>query len=172
MKDYKFTPIILKQDKDGKIEITEEKLKEMLKDAYNNGFEDGKNANPAVYPIVSPATSITPVSPTIPQPYWDWSKPYCGSCYGKTIVTIPSNFNDCVMENGHKIVKAGTSIRYDDSDYYCGFLPYDIDISNGDIIASIVTRVSNNDEKIFVTNDNYRNIYKQYLNDVMVEGKV
>lgn len=77
MKDYKFTPIILVQDKDGKIEITEEKLKEMLKDAYNNGFEDGKNANPVVVPTYPTPPLTTPISPTIPQPYWDWSKPYC-----------------------------------------------------------------------------------------------
>lgn len=91
MKDYKFTPIIVVKDKDGKIEITEEKLKEMLQDAYNNGYEDGKNSNPVVYPITTP---ITPISPTIPQPYWDWNKPYCGT----TGTTGSGNLGDIKVE--------------------------------------------------------------------------
>lgn len=76
MKDYKFTPIILVQDKDGKIEITEEKIKEMLKDAYNNGFEDGKNANPVVYPITTPIDPQKYYYDT--RPYW-YDKTYCGT---------------------------------------------------------------------------------------------
>jgi len=76
MKDYKFTPIILVQNKDGKIEITEEKLKEMLQDAYNNGYQDGKDSQPIVCPTYPTQPLVPPTSPTTPLPYW-YDKPYC-----------------------------------------------------------------------------------------------
>ena len=72
------TPIILIKEKNGngKIEITEEELKQIVSDAYEQGYEEGKKQNPT--PI-----SINP-SPTTPN-WWDQNyKPvispfvYCG----------------------------------------------------------------------------------------------
>ena len=47
-------PIIVKVDSEGKIKITEEELKHIVDDAYNQGFQDGQKqmaitTNP--YPI-------------------------------------------------------------------------------------------------------------------------
>lgn len=39
-----YEPIIVKLNEKGKIELTEEELKEMLKSAYNNGYSAGSNS--------------------------------------------------------------------------------------------------------------------------------
>ena len=88
MENYKFTPIIVEKDKNRKILIDEEKLKELLKEAYTNGYMDGQASNikgsPTPYnpipyvPDVVPTTPTTPISPYYPStsPYW-YEKFYC-----------------------------------------------------------------------------------------------
>ena len=78
--DYKFTPIIVEKNKDGKIELTEDKLKELLTEAYRNGFVDGQISsikdNPSVYPQPqSIPLPLVPDTPKMPEFYWD--KFYC-----------------------------------------------------------------------------------------------
>lgn len=64
MDKYEFTPIIVTKDKDGNLLITEDKLKEMLKEAYMNGYNAGQIAKANENP------SITyPSSPSVPTPY-------------------------------------------------------------------------------------------------------
>ena len=82
MSEYKFTPIIIEKDKDGKLVLDEEKLKELLKEAYSNGYADGqlvnsKTATPC-YPDVVPTTPTVPISPYYPptSPCW-YEKWYC-----------------------------------------------------------------------------------------------
>ena len=85
MSDYKFTPLIVEKDKNGKILIDEEKLKELLREAYSNGYVDGQIAsskesptitqpyNPMPYvPDIVPTTPTVPISPYYPptSPFW------------------------------------------------------------------------------------------------------
>ena len=86
MEDYKFTPIIVEKDKNGKLLIDEEKLKELLMEAYSNGYVDGQLANskevstttiPSQPYIPTPYyPDIVPTTPTVPSPYW-YEKFYC-----------------------------------------------------------------------------------------------
>ena len=86
MNDYKFTPIIVEKDKNGKLLIDEEKLKELLMEVYSNGYVDGQLAiskevspttipsqpyNPTPYNPTPYYPDIVPTTPTIPiSPYW------------------------------------------------------------------------------------------------------
>lgn len=61
-------PIIVKVDSEGKIKITEEELKRIVDDAYNQGLQDGQQhtittpyINP-VYPAQSPVWYKTDVT--------------------------------------------------------------------------------------------------------------
>ena len=63
-----YEPIIVKLDENGKIVLTEEQLKEYLKQAYNNGYSAGKNESYVKYvpygtnPIVwGSGTGNTPI---------------------------------------------------------------------------------------------------------------
>lgn len=99
MGNYKFTPLIVEKDKNGKILIDEEKLKELLREVYNNGYADGQLANSKeVSPTTIPSQpytptpyypDIVPTTPTVPSPYWyeNW---YCisESWYEKSIKNI------------------------------------------------------------------------------------
>lgn len=99
MSDYKFTPIIVTKDEKGNIIIDEEKLKEMLKEAYSNGFLDGQlstNNDNKLPSIAAPAKpynpipyvpDIVPTTPTIPVPgpFW-YNNWYCVA--GDTNVSI------------------------------------------------------------------------------------
>ena len=88
MSDYKFTPIIVEKDKNGKILIDEEKLKELLMEAYSNGYIDGQLSNSKeVSPITIPSQpynpmpyypDVVPTTPTVPSPFW-YDKFYCVS---------------------------------------------------------------------------------------------
>ena len=69
MNSYKFTPLIVEKDKNDKLLIDEEKLKELLIEAYNNGYMDGR----AAY-----IPNSVPLSPTVPSPYW-YDKFHCVS---------------------------------------------------------------------------------------------
>lgn len=78
--DYKFTPIIVEKNKEGNIELTEDKLKELLSEAYKNGFVDGQISsikdNPNIYPQPqSIPLPLVPDTPKMPEFYWD--KFYC-----------------------------------------------------------------------------------------------
>ena len=92
MSDYKFTPIIVEKDKNGKILIDEEKLKELLREVYNNGYADGQSSMQKtinIPPITTPTSpynpipyvpDVVPTTPTIPipSPFW-YEKWYCTS---------------------------------------------------------------------------------------------
>ena len=43
--------IIFKELKDNKVELTKEELEELITQAYNQGFTDGKKDNNWVYPV-------------------------------------------------------------------------------------------------------------------------
>ena len=43
--------IIFKELKDNKVELTKEELEELITQAYNQGFTDGKKDNNWVYPL-------------------------------------------------------------------------------------------------------------------------
>lgn len=43
--------IIFKELKDNKVELTKEELEELITQAYNQGFTDGKKDNNLVYPV-------------------------------------------------------------------------------------------------------------------------
>ena len=56
-----YEPIIVKLDENGKIVLTEEQLKEYLKQAYNNGYSAGKNESYVKYvPYGTNPIQITP----------------------------------------------------------------------------------------------------------------
>lgn len=87
MSEYKFTPIIIEKDKDGKLVLDEEKLKELLKEAYINGYVDGQISNAKDSPTIIPSQpytptpyypDIVPTTPTVPSPFW-YEKFYCVS---------------------------------------------------------------------------------------------
>ena len=88
MENYKFTPIIVEKDKNGKLLIDEEKLKELLMEAYSNGYVDGQLSNSKeVSPTTIPSQPYTPMpyhpdivptTPTVPSPFW-YEKFYCVS---------------------------------------------------------------------------------------------
>ena len=50
-------PIIIKVDSEGKIKITEEELKKIIDDAYNQGFQDGQK-QPYVIPNTIPSNPL------------------------------------------------------------------------------------------------------------------
>lgn len=54
---------ILKSDKNGKIELTEEELEDLLKESYDEGYRDGYNVNKVAYPYYP---NTTPVNPSYP----------------------------------------------------------------------------------------------------------
>ena len=54
----------------------EKELKEMLKDAYNNGYQDGKDSQPIVCPTYPTQPLVPPTSPTTPLPYPYDTRPY------------------------------------------------------------------------------------------------
>ena len=87
MDNFKHEPLIVTKNKDGKIEFTEEELKNLIKTAYTNGFVDGtimggvkKEENPPNTINYPPYISPT-IRPTYPEPpiQWDWNKWYCFS---------------------------------------------------------------------------------------------
>lgn len=65
-----YEPIIVKLDENGKIVLTEEQLREFLKQAYNNGYSAGKNDSYVKYvpygtnPIWYSGTGEIPVDTT------------------------------------------------------------------------------------------------------------
>lgn len=78
-------PVVLikETNKDGKIELTEEELKQLITDAYEQGYEDGKKQNQV--PIYIP-----PISSNPPGNWWDQIV-YCGPTPGTTEShTIPN----------------------------------------------------------------------------------
>lgn len=70
-----YEPIIVVKDEQGNLKITEEQLKEMLKQAYTNGFAAGQLSVPqptVVYPQIDKSNQ-PPHSPF----WYDWNKIYC-----------------------------------------------------------------------------------------------
>jgi hypothetical protein len=73
--EINYEPIIVVKDEQGNIKITEDQLKEMLKQAYNNGFAAGQLISPTptiVYPQIDKSNQ-PPHSPF----WYDWNKIYC-----------------------------------------------------------------------------------------------
>ena len=59
--------VAVKVDENDKVDITLEKLNELLKDAYDEGYKAGRDSVPYVSPYVSPLVTPTyPQSPTTP----------------------------------------------------------------------------------------------------------
>lgn len=93
MDKYEFTPIVVVKDEKGNLLITEDKLKEMLKEAYTNGFLAGQLSKSDSSPtIIQPAQPYIPYIPPYQEPYkttpfW-YEKFYCistgGSIDGQT----------------------------------------------------------------------------------------
>lgn len=79
----KMKPIIIikETNKDGKFELTEKELRELVEQAYNQGFEDGKERNQAV---INPTWREQPIK-TIPL---DRTEPRYNDIYGKPIPNI------------------------------------------------------------------------------------
>ena len=71
MDKYEFTPIIVTKDEKGNLLITEDKLKEMLKEAYTNGFLAGQISKTDNSPTI-----IQPTQPYTPLPYTPSYEPY------------------------------------------------------------------------------------------------
>ena len=86
--------IELNADEEGKISLTKERLQEIIDEAYNEGYKDGKSDQ-----ATSPYTPLPPIQvPTYPQnpypstPFW-WTSPTCGSgstCSKENNVSISS----------------------------------------------------------------------------------
>ena len=69
--------VAVKVDENDKVDITLEKLNELLKDAYSEGYKAGRDSVPYISPLVTPTypqSPTTPINPVI-SPYWT-----CGSC--------------------------------------------------------------------------------------------
>ena len=62
---------IIEANKDGQIELTKQRLEELLKEAYDEGYKDGSQTNP---PFIYPYNPITNPSVT-----WDWTKVTCNN---------------------------------------------------------------------------------------------
>ena len=71
MDKYEFTPIVVVKDKKGNLLITEDKSKEMLKEAYTNGFLAGQLSKTDNSPTI-----IQPTQPYTPLPYTPYQEPY------------------------------------------------------------------------------------------------
>lgn len=83
----------------GKVFISPERLKEIVKDAYNSGYADGKRDGTT---IVSPSTPIVPptTTPNTPYtPFW-WTSPTCGE-------DIP--LSQSVSKNDDSLTVTGTT---------------------------------------------------------------
>lgn len=65
---YRYEPIILTKDEKDNLIITEDKLKQLLIEAYNQGYSDGSNNN------IQP--SPTPYDPYKTPSFW-YDKFYC-----------------------------------------------------------------------------------------------
>jgi len=64
-----YEPIIVAMDKDGKITLTEQEIRQMLKNAYNQGYNAGKNTTIQHEHIILPSTPTIPASPYTPSWY-------------------------------------------------------------------------------------------------------
>ena len=81
MDKLEFTPIIVTKDENGNLILDEEKLKEIVKEAYINGYIAGqcsKQEQPITYPsIPQPIPHIPPFEdPYKTAPFW-YDKFYC-----------------------------------------------------------------------------------------------
>lgn len=81
MDKYEFTPIIVTKDEKGNLLITEEQLKQMIKEAYTNGYIAGqcsKQEKPIIYrDTPQPVPYIPPFEdPYKTAPFW-YDKFYC-----------------------------------------------------------------------------------------------
>lgn len=91
MNEYKFTPLIIEKDGNGRLLVDEQKLKKLLEEAYSNGYIDGQLSKVASWGTdgtsvpASPIKinypldpNVVPTTPTVPQlpPYW-YDKFYC-----------------------------------------------------------------------------------------------
>ena len=93
------TPIILIKEKNGngKIEITEEELKQIISDAYEQGYEDSKKQNQV--PMY-----ISPI-PSNPSDNWWDRQIYCGPTTTAT-GQMPSSLTD-----SHPIPNQNVTLR-------------------------------------------------------------
>ena len=57
---------ILKANENGKIEFTEDELKKLLEESYDEGYKDGYGAGKVTYPYYP---NTTPINPSYP-PGW------------------------------------------------------------------------------------------------------
>ena len=82
-------PIIVEKDKKGNIVMTEEKLQEIIKEAFSNGYtygqlsrKDGENHNLSPLQTPSPTIPTPDYSPIPVSPFW-YDKFYC--CVSKDV---------------------------------------------------------------------------------------
>ena len=81
--------VAVKVDENDKVDITLEKLNELLRDAYNDGYKAGRDSVPYISPITTPTYPQSPTTPTTPiSPYW-----YCGGDIPLSSNTKPNGIN-------------------------------------------------------------------------------
>ena len=76
MDKIKFKPFIVTKDTNGNILLTEEKLQELLEQAYNYGYTLGSSK------VVISSPSVIPLNGTGTNPVWDPYKITCTSVSG------------------------------------------------------------------------------------------
>lgn len=63
--------VAVKVDENDKVDITLEKLNELLKDAYNDGYKAGRDSVPYISPLTTPIYPQSPTTPINPSKiYW------------------------------------------------------------------------------------------------------
>ena len=105
--------IIKETNKEGKFELTEKELRELVEKAYEQGVEDGKQerVNIQGVPYWNWRSIGDPSTPTFPHDIYGNPIPYCGGTTvtdpkdTRAVLTLTNESNDLVYRGGeHKVI--------------------------------------------------------------------
>lgn len=102
--------IIKETNKEGKFELTEKELRELVEKAYEQGFEDGKQerVNIQGVPYWNWRSIGDPSTPTFPHDIYGNPIPYCGG----TTVTDPKDTRATLNLESNDLVYRGWEHNY------------------------------------------------------------
>lgn len=88
--------IIKEKNENGKYEFTKEEIEDIIEQAYNSGFADGKVQYQPIYPYYQPTYPST--TPTTPVDEWWKRQVWCGS--GNTLTESHGEPNPNIRVTG------------------------------------------------------------------------
>ena len=76
-------PIVVKVDKDSKVDLTIEEFEKLISDAYDLGYADGKKDNTNI--VYVPTQSPTITYPDTGRPFWEIGCNHCNQSVAKSV---------------------------------------------------------------------------------------